>query len=167
MGYYTDYRLEITVDDKENEDKILDEIELFIKNLDEEKYLELREMTDGYELNAKWYDYDVDMCYLSYKFPNILFDLYGTGEEYEDAWHATYKNGELIDLNRYEYVNKFKNEKDKINSLKNFYYELLSNQYILYYYNKLKELKLDRTNEMYEEHMEKLIERWLEKYGKN
>lgn len=167
MGYYTDYRLEITVDDKENEDKTLDEIELFIKNLDEEKYWELREMIDGYELNAKWYDYNVDMCYLSYKFPNILFDLYGTGEEYEDVWHATYKNGELVDLDRYEYVNKFKKEKDKINSLKNFYNELLSHQYILYYYNKLKELNSNETSGMYEEHINNKIERWLEKYGKN
>ncbi len=167
MGYYTDYRLEITVDDKENEDKTLDEIELFIKNLDEEKYWELREMIDGYELNAKWYDYDVDMCYLSYKFPNVLFDLYGTGESYDDVWHATYKNGEMVDLDMYEYINKFKNEKDKIDSLENFYNELLSNQYILYYYNKLKELKLDRTKGIYEGHMDNKIERWLERYGKN
>lgn len=167
MGYYTDYRLEITVDDKENEDKTLDEIELFIKNLDEEKYWELREMIDGYELNAKWYDYDVDMCYLSCKFPNILFDLYGDGEEREDVWRATYKNGELVDLDRYEYVNKFKNEKDKINSLGNFYNELLSHQYILYYYNKLKELNLNKTSGIYEGHINNKIERWLERHGKN
>lgn len=74
---------------------------------------------------------------------------------------------ELVDLDRYEYVNKFKNEKDKINSLGSFYNELLSHQYILYYYNKLKELNIDKISGMYEEHINELIERWLEKYGKN
>lgn len=74
---------------------------------------------------------------------------------------------ELVDLDRYEYVNKFKNEKDKINSLGNFYNELLSHQYILYYYNKLKELNLNETSGIYEGHINNKIERWLEKYGKN
>lgn len=42
---------------------------------------------------CKWYEHDKDMCSLSMKFPNILFELAGNGEEPYDSWKAYYLNG--------------------------------------------------------------------------
>lgn len=42
---------------------------------------------------AKWYDHDIEMLELSKQFPEVVFCLYGDGEETEDIWYTYYKNG--------------------------------------------------------------------------
>lgn len=41
----------------------------------------------------KWYEYNEDMVALSKMFPDTLFELYGEGEDSEDIWKLTVKNG--------------------------------------------------------------------------
>lgn len=42
---------------------------------------------------CKWYNYKEDMIAFSKRFPDILFELTGYGEESEDIWIAWFKNG--------------------------------------------------------------------------
>ena len=41
----------------------------------------------------KWYEYDSDMIELSKRFPDLLFELYGDGEDSDDFWKSYYRNG--------------------------------------------------------------------------
>ena len=43
----------------------------------------------------KWYSHDEDMKKLSKALPNVLFRLYGVGEEQDDEWVKFYLNGEV------------------------------------------------------------------------
>lgn len=45
------------------------------------------------EDSTKWYDRQIDMKKLSTKFKDVLFELYGNGDESEDIWLEYYKNG--------------------------------------------------------------------------
>lgn len=47
----------------------------------------------SYYLISKWYDNEIDMCRISKKYPNILFTLYGDGEESDDLWVKYWLNG--------------------------------------------------------------------------
>lgn len=51
------------------------------------------DLTVGLNAYAKWYDSDEDMCLLSSKFPNLLFELAGIGEDSKDLWKAYFVNG--------------------------------------------------------------------------
>lgn len=48
---------------------------------------------DGLSAYSTWYDCDEDMCLLSSKFPDLLFELWGTGEDCDDLWKAYYCGG--------------------------------------------------------------------------
>lgn len=90
MGYYTNYELSI-----ENDSKLMidDDIEAI------SKYLESLEVFDDIDIQGtshawcKWYDHTDDMCWLSRKFPTVLFVLRGDGEEFEDFWKEYYLDG--------------------------------------------------------------------------
>lgn len=41
----------------------------------------------------KWYEYDSDMIELSKRFPDLLFELYGDGEDSDDFWKSYYRDG--------------------------------------------------------------------------
>ncbi len=43
----------------------------------------------------KWYDHEKDMRAYSKGHPDIIFKLYGEGEESEDMWVEFYKNGKM------------------------------------------------------------------------
>ena len=43
--------------------------------------------------NAKWYDWEEDMCLLSTRFPELLFCLHGEGESGDDLWDAYFFEG--------------------------------------------------------------------------
>ena len=83
MGYYTDYTFD---------DNVSDEAIEFIENWD-------FGYGEGFLLDpcesVKWYEHDSDMKFLSSKFPNELFILYGVGEENLDLWVKYYKNGKV------------------------------------------------------------------------
>lgn len=51
----------------------------------------------GAEGYAKWYreDYDPKMLALSREFPDVLFTLYGDGEETDDLWYTYYLSGRM------------------------------------------------------------------------
>ena len=86
MGYYTNYSLSVTNAD----DDVIKAIERTV--VDE---WGLTRWVDGewYASEVKWYYHDDDMLKLSALFPDVLFDLYGQGEDSEDMWHTYYKNG--------------------------------------------------------------------------
>lgn len=43
--------------------------------------------------SMKWYDYEQDMLALSTQFPDMLFCLYGNGEDSDDIWREFFRNG--------------------------------------------------------------------------
>ena len=82
MGYYTYFTLTHLSGPKEDYDKLL-------KDIEEEAGLDL---TYGEE--AKWYDCTEDCAKISKRYPNVLFQLDGRGEEAGDVWSERFLNGE-------------------------------------------------------------------------
>jgi hypothetical protein len=101
MGYYTDY--ELTIKDDINaallgDNDRLDEIEEFLTKDKEHYFAELEpssENNSAYFGNMKWYDHEGDMKMLSSQFRDILFELYGRGEEDNDRWTKYFLNGKM------------------------------------------------------------------------
>jgi hypothetical protein len=96
MGYYTDHTItlkqgEVAHDKKEEIRKALDEIS--------DGY-NFENNSDGGELeitlwDAKWYSHEEDMRELSKKYPDLVFQIKGEGEESGDLWIEYYKNGKM------------------------------------------------------------------------
>lgn len=80
MGYYTDYNLSTDSYDNEN---IIDE---FKQSSENAKYALESE-------SCKWYDHEKELRKFSKKYPDVLFTLYGQGEEHPDIWYKYFKNG--------------------------------------------------------------------------
>lgn len=90
MGYFTDYSL-MWDSDKPEDGKNISE---FISNLPYWNGEEFDYSTgEIYFGEAKWYDYQKDLCALSKEFPNILFHMYGNGDDYDDLWEEHWQNG--------------------------------------------------------------------------
>lgn len=92
MGYYTSF--ELYIDSANGLD------DLAIKNVEnaiEEMHIFEPGGCAEYSWSAytKWYDYDEDMQLLSYRFPDVVFELRGDGEESEDVWAHYYKGGRV------------------------------------------------------------------------
>jgi len=92
MGYCTSYELSIIegnitineIYDQWNMGKI--HFEGFDYAIDE----------DGMRIDdVKWYDHVDDMRVLSKLFPDVLFLLYGEGEDSGDVWKKYFKNGKM------------------------------------------------------------------------
>ena len=83
MGYYTRYRLEIS----EEQDGLAED---FPQTYGEGFFTEL--ISHGSD-DIKWYEHDSDMRLISEQYPDILFTLYGEGEEPGDLWIKYYQNG--------------------------------------------------------------------------
>lgn len=87
MGYYTYHSLTIEPDD----DDLLRQI---ITSESEESEIRYALEDDGRtSQSTKWYCHDNDMRKLSQKWPNVTFHLHGEGEENDDIWTATYRDG--------------------------------------------------------------------------
>ena len=82
MGYNTQYKLTIEPE--------TDEVIKYLEN--NEDLYEYGAWCDNLE-PCKWYDHENDMRGLSRLFPNILFTLYGNGEEKDDIWIIYAKGG--------------------------------------------------------------------------
>lgn len=52
-------------------------------------------LPDTWEIYDKWYDWDSDISELSRKFPNVIFQMHGTGDSAEDLWDAYFLNGKI------------------------------------------------------------------------
>lgn len=91
MGYYTSYCLGVT---NETNNTFPDN---FVQELEKLRVFEEIDIIGTtcycYCSEAKWYDWEQDMCLISKKFPEYLFDLEGDGEESDDFWKAYFKNG--------------------------------------------------------------------------
>lgn len=99
MGYYTDYTLtmkkasrdeatgETTYTDISDDvfDAIAKSVHVCLNAYRDDHFF------DGYFM--MWNERDTDMCRLSAKFPDILFELYGSGEAMLDIWKIYYFNG--------------------------------------------------------------------------
>lgn len=91
MGYYTSYELYIDNLD-ELDDLVVKNVE---KAIDEIDVLEDGNSRCGWSAYTKWYDHDENMRLLSYRFPNVVFELRGDGEDSEDVWAQYYKGGRV------------------------------------------------------------------------
>jgi hypothetical protein len=67
--------------------------------LEQKKFQELFGVITGYDLESllesekEWYHHGRDMEEISLLYPDVLFELEGNGEEWDDHWQARYLNG--------------------------------------------------------------------------
>lgn len=88
MGYYTRF----TLSTRPNE--AWDEVEKYVgENYTENDYLPAIISDDGE--TYKWYGHMDDVKELSTHFPDVVFVLYGEGEESGDLWYKYFKNGKV------------------------------------------------------------------------
>lgn len=88
MGYETKFNLRVIINPSLDleDDYVTEEHESNIADL----------YHDGYpifEECVKWYSWEQDMRKYSLEYPDLLFELSGVGEEYDDVWKAYFKNG--------------------------------------------------------------------------
>lgn len=95
MSYYTEYSAEI--DTRELTTPTDAQIEQINK-----AYKEVSEVSGGLvdeegccEDSGKWYDHEVDVAAISKKYPTLIFELQGHGEEVEDLWIKYFLNGKM------------------------------------------------------------------------
>ncbi len=88
MGYYTNFTLSVH---KHN-----------CSSFDFEKIVEELNEAIGYEIFSdtgdcieyqKWYECLEDMCDFSKRYPDLIFEIEGVGEEQGDVWEAYFCNG--------------------------------------------------------------------------
>ena len=90
MGYYTAYTLMFDISKVNAIEELQDEI----RNMNVFDSVECIGTEDGVLFAYdKWYDCEKDMTLLSSRFPDILFELYGKGEDDEDIWVQYFKGG--------------------------------------------------------------------------
>jgi len=110
MGYYTYFNLDIYKDERKKDKKKwssdLKELDPYgeeewgdepiavLRGFSEDAAWALNEEGGGVE-GCKWYDHDQDLIRLSKMFPDIVFRLYGEGEEKDDVWYEYYKDGKI------------------------------------------------------------------------
>lgn len=95
MGYYTDYEMIPARHDPGSlsEDTYL-AIEAFIEEgIKVDGWPYLSEVWYGRGNTLTWHDHRKDMVRLSAVFPDVLFTLWGDGEETDDLWKEYYLNG--------------------------------------------------------------------------
>lgn len=117
MGYYTSYRLTIIG----NEDIVhhhpcpncngsgridMSAYEMVVAENENLSYEMLEEP-------QKWYTYAEDMIAISEKFPELVFQLNGEGEEPGDIWVKYYKNGKTQESKIYAKLADFDESKLK------------------------------------------------------
>lgn len=113
MGYYTDYKLKVTTETKEDLQEFLNDFEnegFF----DHWESISRRAKRDplvfwGYPGGAcKWYNHAEDMKKISAKYPKLTFKLFGAGEDAAhfsirhetwiiDFWEKVFKNGNMLE----------------------------------------------------------------------
>ena len=84
MGYYTYF----TINKIKGSDKDFDNL---LKDIDDETGLGFSEDTTQ---EAKWGDYEEDCLKLSKKYPDLIFQIDGDGENSDDLWAERFHNGD-------------------------------------------------------------------------
>lgn len=88
MGYYTHFKL-VTDPEYWLNDRTVEDMDY------------INEITGGYFSaciigmeSGKWYDHEEHFIEISKQYPDVLFELRGSGEENGDIWVEYFKNGE-------------------------------------------------------------------------
>lgn len=97
MGYYTDYELYVSAYQDGKQLGYQSIPALVAKDLEKEidmmNVFERGDCSTGWYANAKWYEHEDDMILLSKRFPELLFELSGTGEGNDDIWTSYFHDG--------------------------------------------------------------------------
>ena len=95
MGYYTRYGLEVHGCSVAGYpapvgaiDKSSDEYQMIVDAISVESGY-----SHPFESEIKWYDWDKDMARVSKRFPDLIFELSGEGEEAGDLWKSYFYKG--------------------------------------------------------------------------
>lgn len=94
MGYYTDYRLQVSGLSENNQ---TDDIEYHLAHISGYRDWTVISYDPEFVMllgSSKWYNCDQDMIELSKLYPHLMFELHGVGEGVADLWHMKVKNGE-------------------------------------------------------------------------
>lgn len=103
MGYYTNFDVEITGFQNEEESEFFEFKEIhkkdaslhFIKYSGYSVNLVILPHSISFNLHQyKWYDWEKDLVNVSKRWPHLMFDINGEGEEATDLWRARIRNGE-------------------------------------------------------------------------
>ena len=95
MGYITTFNLygysseKEFIDHSEMDDGALEKIFDWIKHNTSS------DMQFDWLDEAKWYSWDNDMKALSKAYPDVIFELFGDGEETDDVWKAVIYRGKI------------------------------------------------------------------------
>jgi len=94
MGYYTDYEILAVKDNLESlsADQFL-AIQNFIEITKVDRWSYLSDVWCGKGNDLTWHDHRKDMIRLSAAFPDVLFTLWGRGQEEDDLWKEYYLRG--------------------------------------------------------------------------
>ena len=86
MGYYTEFNLKV-----QNSNDIIDLVD-HLKTFSDGAYhaMDMYGNTVG---GLKWYEYLDDMIKFSKLYPDLIFEMYGNGEETGDIWVHYFKDG--------------------------------------------------------------------------
>lgn len=93
MGYYTDYEMIPNRHRCECRFEIYQAIEVLIEATKVDDWSYLWDVWRGEGEGLKWYNHREDMIKLSTAFPNVLFILWGRGEEADDLWKQYFLHG--------------------------------------------------------------------------
>jgi len=104
MGYYTQHELQVF-----NTDEPVEKFEHEISEIAYGKNTE----DSLFDAEVKWYDHDEHMRKISKKYPDVLFELTGYGEEKLDFWRTYYKNGKAQPVDVEIKFGEFKEEELK------------------------------------------------------
>lgn len=99
MGYYTTFKMGVE-SSKNNDASSLNQFQYDVDSEYEfgSYELQLDWLIHGDCDSLKWYDYNLDMCELSKRYPNLLLWLTGEGEESGDIWKSWYRNGKSVQV---------------------------------------------------------------------
>lgn len=94
MGYYTKFELSVIAKNREARDQ-MDTLYVDAESgvvIDD--YFSVADLLEGNAGATKWYSWEKDMQEFSKKYPLLIFQLDGVGQEGEfDIWRAFIKNG--------------------------------------------------------------------------
>lgn len=92
MGYYTKFELNVIAKNREARDQMDTlHVDAGATIID---YLSVADLLEGNADATKWYSWEKDMQEFSKKYPLLIFQLDGVGQEGEfDIWRAFFKNG--------------------------------------------------------------------------
>lgn len=87
MGYLTHFSFFHIKGPEEQYQSLLQEIEDLVGD---------KQVTEDETFQGKWYSSDEDLKELSKKYPDLVFEVFGDGEDADDKWHQFWNNGEVM-----------------------------------------------------------------------